>query len=46
MVRETWSVALREQHRLRVFQNRVLVEKCGVVDGRETVTGGLETTEY
>jgi hypothetical protein len=46
MVRENWSVALREQHRLRVFQNRVLVEKCGVVDGRETVTGGLETTEY
>jgi hypothetical protein len=23
-VRETWSLALREEHRLRVFENRVL----------------------
>jgi hypothetical protein len=26
---ETWSLALREQHRLRVFENRVLRRICG-----------------
>jgi hypothetical protein len=26
---ETWSVALEEEHRLRVFENRVLRKICG-----------------
>jgi hypothetical protein len=26
---ETWSLTLREQHRLRVFENRVLRRICG-----------------
>ena len=34
---ETWSVTLREGHRLRVFENRVLREIFGVK--RDEVTG-------
>jgi hypothetical protein len=26
---ETWSLTLREEHRLRVFENRVLRRICG-----------------
>jgi hypothetical protein len=35
----TWSLTLREQHRLRVFENRVLRRIFG--PKREEVTGGL-----
>jgi hypothetical protein len=35
---ETWSVTLREEHRLRVFENRVLRRIFG--PKREEVTGG------
>jgi hypothetical protein len=35
---ETWSLALREEHILRVFENRVLRGIFG--PGREEVTGG------
>jgi hypothetical protein len=31
---ETWSPTLREKHRLRVFENRVLRGICGPVGGR------------
>jgi hypothetical protein len=34
---ETWSVTLREEHRLRVFENRVLRGVFGVK--RDEVTG-------
>jgi hypothetical protein len=34
---ETWSLTLREEHRLRVFENRVLRRICGVQ--RDEVTG-------
>jgi hypothetical protein len=34
---ETWSVALREEHRLRVFENRVLRRIFG--PKRDEVTG-------
>jgi hypothetical protein len=34
---ETWSVTLREEHRLRVFENRVLRKISG--PEREKVTG-------
>jgi hypothetical protein len=34
---ETWSVTLREEHRLRVFENRVLRRKFGA--RRDEVTG-------
>jgi hypothetical protein len=34
---ETWSVTLREEHRLRVFENRVLRGIFG--DKRDGVTG-------
>jgi hypothetical protein len=34
---ETWSLTLREEHRLRVFENRVLRRKFGLK--REDVTG-------
>jgi len=30
---ETWSVTLREVHRPRVFENRVLTEICGAERG-------------
>jgi hypothetical protein len=36
---ETWSLALREQHRLRVFENRVL--RRIFVPKRDEVTGEL-----
>jgi len=36
--RETWSLTLREEHRLRVFQNRVLRGIFG--PKREEVVGG------
>jgi hypothetical protein len=35
---ETWSVTLREEHRLRVFENRVLRRIFGL--RRDEVTGG------
>jgi hypothetical protein len=35
---ETWSLILREEHRLRVFENRVLRKKFG--PKRDEVTGG------
>jgi len=34
---ETWSLTLREEHRLRVFENRVLWEVYG--PKKEEVTG-------
>ena len=34
---ETWSLTLREEHRLRVFENRVLRRICG--PRRDGVTG-------
>jgi hypothetical protein len=37
---ETWSLALREDHRLRVFHNRVLRRIFG--PKRDEVTGGME----
>jgi hypothetical protein len=36
---ETWSVALREEHRLRVFENRVLRRMFGAK--RDEITGEL-----
>jgi hypothetical protein len=36
---ETWSLTLREEHRLRVFENRVLRRIFGLK--RNEVTGGL-----
>jgi hypothetical protein len=35
---ETWSLTLREVHRLRVFENRILRRKFG--PKREEVAGG------
>ena len=35
---ETWSLALREKHRVRVFKNRVLREIFG--SEKEEVVGG------
>jgi hypothetical protein len=35
---ETWSLTLREEHRLRVFENRVLMRIFG--SKRDEVTGG------
>jgi hypothetical protein len=35
---ETWSLVLREEHRQRKFENRVLRRICGLK--REKVTGG------
>jgi len=35
---ETWSLTLREEHRLRVFENRVLKSIFGAK--RDEVTGG------
>jgi hypothetical protein len=35
---ETWSLTLREEHRLRVFENRVLRRIVG--PQRDEVTGG------
>ena len=37
MVCETWSVALTEEHRLRVFENKVLRKIFGAK--REEITG-------
>jgi hypothetical protein len=34
----TWSLTVREEHKLRVFENRVLRRIFG--PGRERVTGG------
>jgi hypothetical protein len=39
--RETWSVVLREEHRLRVFENRVLRRIFG--PRRDEVTGTGES---
>ena len=38
---ETWSLTLREEHRLRVFENRVLREVFG--PKRDMVTGNGES---
>jgi hypothetical protein len=40
---ETWSLTLREQHRLRVFENRVLTRIFG--PKRDEVTGGWRNEE-
>jgi hypothetical protein len=37
---ETWSLTLREEHRLRVFENRVLRRIFG--PKRDEVTGTME----
>jgi hypothetical protein len=37
VIRETWSLTLREEHRLRVFENRVLRRIFG--PKRDEVTG-------
>jgi hypothetical protein len=37
---ETWSLTLREERRLRVFENRVLREVFG--PKRDEVMGGME----
>jgi hypothetical protein len=39
---ETWSVTLREEQRLRVFENRVLRRILG--PKRDEATGGVEKT--
>jgi hypothetical protein len=39
---ETWSLTLREEHRLRVFENRVLRRIFGPM--RDEVTGGWRKT--
>jgi hypothetical protein len=39
---EYWSVTSREEHRLRVFENRVLRRICG--SKGEEVTGGWKKT--
>jgi hypothetical protein len=39
---ETWSLTLREEHRLRVFENRVLRRIFG--PNRDEVTGVEKTT--
>jgi hypothetical protein len=39
---ETWSLTLREEHRLRVFENRVLRRIFG--PKRDKVTGGWKKT--
>jgi hypothetical protein len=39
---ETWSLTLRQQHRLRVFENRVLRRIFG--PKRDDVTGDMEET--
>jgi hypothetical protein len=40
---ETWSLTLREEHRLRVFENRVLRRIFG--SRRDKVTGGEEVAQ-
>jgi hypothetical protein len=35
---ETWSIILREEHRLRMFENRILRRICG--PKRKEVAGG------
>jgi hypothetical protein len=37
---ENWSLSLREEHRLRVFENKVLRRICGLK--RDELTGGRE----
>ena len=39
---ETWSLTLKEERRLRVFENKMLRRKCG--PKRAEVTGGMEKT--
>ena len=39
---KAWSLTLREEHRLRVFENRVLRKICG--PKRDEVTGVEKTT--
>jgi hypothetical protein len=38
MLCDTWSITLREEHRLRVFENRLLRRICE--PKRDEVTGG------
>jgi hypothetical protein len=40
---ETWSLTLREEHRLRMFENRVLRRLLGPKRGE--VTGGWRTLQ-
>jgi hypothetical protein len=39
---ETWSLTLRKEHRLRVYENRLLSRKCG--PNYNKVKKGLEKT--
>jgi hypothetical protein len=39
---ETWSLTLREEHRLRMFENRVMRRIFG--SKRDEMTGALEKT--
>jgi hypothetical protein len=39
---ETWPVILREEHRLRMFEKRVLRRTFGLM--RDVVTGGWRST--
>jgi hypothetical protein len=41
---ETWSLTLKEEHRLRVFENRVLRRISG--PRRDEVTGGWMKSHY
>jgi hypothetical protein len=41
---ETWSLAVREKHKLRVFENRVLRRIFG--PKRDGVTGGWRKLHY
>jgi hypothetical protein len=41
---DTWSLTLREEHRLRVFENRVLRRIFG--PKRDEVTGNLHNEEF
>jgi hypothetical protein len=41
-IRESWSLTVREEHKLRVFENRVLRIIFG--PKRDGVTGGMERT--
>jgi hypothetical protein len=41
--RETWSLTLREEHRLRVFENRVLRRILGPKAGKDCIMRSLVT---
>jgi hypothetical protein len=41
---ETWSLTVREEHKLRVFENKVLRRTFGTK--RDGVTGGWKKLHY